>query len=131
MIVFLPITSYWDTVGYSQLLAQASCKNTNSQPHVKKTVDLIGQTYECLQWISFQGDQQWKIPTVLYATNCYHHGCDGIKKASEASGIIIIGILPGQQVHQECRKIHCNPKCIDAYKRKRASDSCAPTIVKL
>ena len=44
-------------------------------------------------------------------------GCDGIKKASEARGVDISAV-PGQQVHQDCRKTHCNERCIDAYKRK-------------
>jgi hypothetical protein len=49
-------------------------------------------------------------------------GCDAIKRASEARGVDI-NTVPGQQVHPDCRKIHCNQKCIEAYQRKRACDS--------
>jgi hypothetical protein len=46
-------------------------------------------------------------------------GCDGINKASEARGSDI-SVLPGQKVHQECRRIHINPHCIEQYNHKRA-----------
>ena len=49
-------------------------------------------------------------------------GCDGIQRASEARGLDIQAV-PGQQIHAECRKKFCNKRYIDAYNRKRASES--------
>ena len=48
-------------------------------------------------------------------------GCDGYKKASEARGVDI-STTPGQHVHKMCRKVHCHPKYIESYKRKRECD---------
>ena len=40
-------------------------------------------------------------------------GCDGVNEASKKRGISIRA-LPGQTVHQDCRRNHCNPRRINS-----------------
>ena len=44
-------------------------------------------------------------------------GSDGMNKASKERGDTIT-VQPGQYVHQECRKVYCNPKIIELNKKK-------------
>ena len=45
-------------------------------------------------------------------------GCNAIHKASEAKGSVI-ETIPGQKVHQNCRKDYCRQSSINAQNRNR------------
>ncbi|CAC5362575.1 unnamed protein product [Mytilus coruscus] len=49
-------------------------------------------------------------------------GSSGINKASRERGETIL-VQPGQSVHQECRRVYCNPKAIDRSKKKTNIES--------
>ena len=52
-------------------------------------------------------------------------GCNGINRASEARDEEI-DVLPGQYVHQDCRKTYCNPISLELI-QKRKRDSLSPS----
>lgn len=65
----------------------------------------------------FCGEPLSEKPTVTLTAK----GCRGIVDASLKRGVEI-DVRPGETVHTECRRVHCNPNEISSFNRKRAAE---------